>query len=127
MAIIIKKDPNDLLIKSQYKTILKAKAIAQELFEEFEESMDEDDSLHIQISSDEDDDLVLVIDEEPIEISESLDQVISSLIFDLSEQEIVDFEASDLELEITSTGSKVRSIGLYERDPEEEYEDIDDD
>lgn len=124
MVILLDRDQNDLLLKSEGKTILKAKSIAQEIFDEYQQRI-EDGLLQVTLIADEDDPQILVDNEEEAD-SESTLHLVQSLMIDIEEQELADLEVYDLLLEIKSDGAKVHQIGLFEVDPDAVEEEEDD-
>jgi len=130
MAIVIDKNPDNILLNARYTTILRTKVISQEIFEHYQDLRDDKGILDVFIISREDG-FELLISEEKVQIEKSVKHLVKALLTDLSREDLADMDNYDLELEINVTRDRIYKIGLYEIDPIDtddiEMDDTDDD
>jgi len=116
MAIVIDKNPDNILLNARYATILKTKVISQEIFEHYQDLRDDKGILDVCIVPREDG-FELFISEEKVQIEKSVKHLVKNLLADLSREDFTDLDNYDLELEINVTRDRIYKIGLYEIDP----------
>lgn len=123
MSIKIVNNRSNILTHCNYNSVLLAKALAVELFDQFREQVDDDGELAFIIRKNyegmREDEFEVSLDQETIEPKRITLKLIDLLLFNLEEDELYDSQVYDLEITILTNKKRVTEMGLFEVDPSE--------